>query len=47
MGWYSEISRDVSKIGHYGNGDYEIKVNGDTDLDYLMVMIKQSYNSKS
>jgi predicted transport protein len=41
------ISRDVSKIGHYGNGDYEIKVNGDTDLDYLMVMIKQSYNSKS
>jgi predicted transport protein len=40
------ISRDVSKIGHYGNGDYEIKVNGDTDLDYLMVMIKQSYNSK-
>ena len=40
------ISRDVSEIGHYGNGEYEIKVNGDTDLDYLMVMIKQSYNSK-
>ena len=40
------ISRDVSKVGHYGNGDYEIKVNGETDLDYLMVMIKQSYNSK-
>ena len=40
------ISRDVSKIGHYGNGEYEIKVNGETDLDYLMVMIKQSYNSK-
>jgi predicted transport protein len=40
------ISRDVSKIGHYGNGGYEIKVNGETDLDYLMVMIKQSYNSK-
>jgi len=40
------ISRDVSKIGHYGNGEYEIKVNGETDLDYLMVIIKQSYNSK-
>ena len=41
------ISRDVSKVGHYGNGEYEIKVNRETDLDYLMLMIKQSYNSKS
>jgi predicted transport protein len=41
------ISRDVSKVGHYGNGEYEIKVNRETDLDYLMLMIKQSYNFKS
>jgi predicted transport protein len=40
------ISRDVSNVGHYGNGDYEIRVNNDSDLDYLMVLIKQSYKSK-
>lgn len=41
------ISRDVSKVGHFGNGDYEVRVNKNTDLDYLMVLIKQSYKSKS
>ena len=40
------ISRDVSNVGHYGNGDYEIRVNKESDLDYLMVLIKQSYKSK-
>ena len=44
---YLKISRDVSNVGHYGNGDYEIKVNKDSDLDYLMILIKQSYKSKS
>lgn len=41
------VTRDVSNVGHYGNGDYEIKVDIKTDLDYLMVLIKQSYNHKS
>jgi predicted transport protein len=41
------ISRDVSNVGHYGNGDYEVRVNKNTDLDYLMVLVKQSYKSKS
>ena len=41
-----EVSRDVSKVGHYGNGDYEVKVNQTTDLDYLLFLIRQSYNSK-
>jgi len=36
-------ARDVSKIGHWGNGDYEIRVDTDTDLDYVMYLIKQSY----
>ena len=40
------ISRDVSNVGHYGNGDYEVRVNKDSDLDYLMVLIKQSYKTK-
>jgi len=29
-------ARDVSTIGHWGNGDYEIRVDTDTDLDYVM-----------
>lgn len=38
------LFRDVSKIGHYGYGDYEYVVTPDSDLDYLMSCIKQSYN---
>ena len=37
------LARDVSTIGHWGNGDYEITVDTDTDLDYVMYLIKQSY----
>ena len=37
------IFRDVSEIGHYGYGDYEIVVSPDSDLDYLMSCIKQAY----
>lgn len=36
-------ARDVSTIGHWGNGDYEISVDTGTDLDYVMYLIKQSY----
>lgn len=38
--------RDVSNIGHWGNGDYELKVDDDSDLDYIMFLIKQSYSIK-
>ena len=37
-----EISRDVSNIGHWGNGDYEIQVSSDDDLEYILSLIKQS-----
>jgi len=40
------ITRDVSNIGHYGNGDYDLKVTPDTDLDYVMFLIKQSYKKQ-
>jgi len=40
------ICRDVSNIGHYGNGDYEIKIDESSDLDYLMFLVKQSYSVK-
>lgn len=37
------MARDVSKIGHWGNGDYEISLKPTSDLDYLMTLITQSY----
>jgi predicted transport protein len=41
-----EITRDISEIGHYGNGDYELRVYPDTDLDYVMFLINQSYKKQ-
>lgn len=41
-----KVSRDVSNVGHYGNGDYEVRITKESDLDYLMVLIKQSYKLK-
>lgn len=37
-----EISRDVSSVGHWGNGDYEIIIRTDEDIEYIMSLIKQS-----
>ncbi len=37
------ITRDVSKLGHFGNGDYEIRIKDDENLEYIMSLIKQSY----
>ncbi|MCH5148395.1 MAG: hypothetical protein J1G05_03400 [Clostridiales bacterium] len=36
--------RDVSNIGHHGNGDYSFDLISRDDLDYLVSLIKQSYN---
>lgn len=36
------ISRDVSNVGHWGNGSYEIKVQDLDDIEYLLSLIKQS-----
>ena len=41
------LSRDVSTIGHWGNGDYEINVKDEHNLDYLMSLIEQSYKKNS
>ena len=37
-------TKDVSTTGHWGNGDYSILVNEKSDLEYLMFLIKQSFN---
>lgn len=41
-----QIARDVSSIGKWGNGDYEIKINNDKNLEYILSLIKQSYEKK-
>jgi predicted transport protein len=35
------IARDVSQVGHRGNGDYQIQVDSDKDLEYIMSLLKQ------
>jgi len=40
------ITRDVSGIGHYGNGDYDLRVYSDTDIDYVMFLINQSFKKQ-
>jgi len=37
------LARDVSSIGHWGNGDYEIKVSDDSNLEYILSLARQSY----
>ena len=35
------LARDVRLVGHRGNGDYQIQVENDKDLEYIMSLIKQ------
>ena len=37
-----DIARDVSSIGHWGNGDYEVAMRSDEELEYVLSLIKQS-----
>lgn len=36
-------ARDVSDIGHWATGDYEVTIKTNTDLDEIMPLIKQAY----
>lgn len=42
-----KIARDLTKpkpIGHWGNGDYEVKLQKDENVEKVFELIKQSYN---
>ena len=41
-----KLFRDVSNIGHWGNGDYELKVNNEDNFEYVMSCIRQSYEQQ-
>lgn len=36
------ITRDISSIGHLGNGDYELKIPDDKNIEYIMSLVKQA-----
>ncbi len=36
------ITRDMSRLGHLGNGDYELKISDDKNLEYIMSLVKQA-----
>lgn len=41
-----KLMKDVSDKGHWGNGDYSTTIYPDTDLDYVMFLINQSYKNQ-
>lgn len=41
-----KLMKDVSDKGHWGNGDYSTTIYPDTDLNYVMYLISQSYKNQ-
>jgi predicted transport protein len=35
------LAKDMFGVGHWGNGDYQIQVDDDRDLEYIMSLVKQ------
>ena len=43
-----KLTRDVSNTGHWGGtGDYELTITNTDNLDYIMALVKQSYQQKA
>ena len=40
-----EICEDMSNIGSWGTGNVQIKLRSDADVDYIMGLIKQSFEN--
>lgn len=36
------LARDVSNVGHWGNGSYEIKMSDTEEFEYILSLLKQS-----
>ena len=39
-----KIAEDVSESGHWGNGDYRIIIHDATDIEYIISLVKQSFD---
>ncbi len=42
-----KLTRDVSNIGHWGNGDYELLISDDENINYIINLAKQSQKKNS
>lgn len=40
-----KIARDVSVVGHWGNGDYAIQISADDSLEYIISLVRQSFKA--
>lgn len=40
------LARDVSNIGHWASGDYEIILKTDSNLNDILLLVRQSYENK-
>ena len=38
---FKKLGTDVSKTGHWGNGDYQLQISDDKDIEYILSLIKQ------
>jgi predicted transport protein len=38
-----KIFNDVSKVGHWGKGDYQIQIFDESNLEYIISLIRQTY----
>ncbi|MBX8935416.1 DUF5655 domain-containing protein [Enterococcus gilvus] len=41
-----KLFRNVKEVGHHGNGDYEIIIKDDKDLEYILSVIKEAWSKK-
>lgn len=41
---FKNLSKNVSNIGHWGNGDYEFSIKDDTNFEYIISLIKLTNN---
>jgi predicted transport protein len=42
-----KLARDVADVGHWGNGDYEVQISSDDELEYIISLVRQSYKVNS
>lgn len=38
------VARDVSKLGRWGNGDYEVHLDQNSDYDYVFGLVRQAFD---
>jgi predicted transport protein len=42
----NKLTKDISKLRHWGFGDYQILMDNKTDIDYVMFILNQSYKNQ-